>query len=192
MKTKKINRQANIGSIPTFSINSDQEKMKSKQVLSIAAQMQAGKKYSPDYVYMLIDQVLSKGIDISDITSYSKQCERFADLKRMTRKEEGLISDEEYMAGFKGNITEQLSSKEDIEDWIEVECIVEDFINKRATIYFADGIDVFRLLELALQEDAKAERRLEEVKKDYPDFGIILYEALKTKGTIIRLFELLA
>ena len=189
MKTKKTNKQATVGVIPTFSINTNSY---SDRVCRILSQLNGGKTYTPEFLSDMYFKAVD-GEDIKDISAYSREMEKLALLKRSNAATVAILSEDEVKTGFQG-ISEKdiVSTFDDIEDSLCKNHLVEQFLDIRENLYYTLGVDIYRLLELILQGDTKAKSKLNLVVFEYPELKDFIYEVLTTPGTFADIQAILA
>jgi len=176
--------------LPTFSVNRKQDKMHSKGMVKLVSDIEDGKAYTPESLSKVVDKILDDGVKVQDITAYSREVERIAQLKREEKADVPIITQEEFLKGYKGVV---LSLYEDEKSDISlIECIVQEFIDIRENLYYVEGRDIFRLMDLGLQGDKKAWDKLKTLKEHYPELSIVLHETLSTPGVVERLVDKLA
>lgn len=174
----------------TFSVNKEQEKMFSKGMIKLVSDMEQGKTYTAEAISTIVDKILDDGIEVKDLTAYSREIERISQLKREEKAEVPIITQDELLKGFKGVV---LSLYEDeLSDISLIESIVQEFIDIREKIYFAEGKDIYRLLYLGLQGDKVADEKLNSLRKLHTELSIILNDVLSTPGVVQRLIDILA
>lgn len=176
--------------IPTFSVNTQKDKITSDSMLSLASQLEQGKTFTEQGLDVAVDKIVEEGTEIKDISAYSKVVEKFSQLKRAESKFDYFITYDEMHQGYKGVIISEYAA--DDVDICLVECIVQEFLDIRENLYYVEGIDIFRLLELSLQGDEKAQKKLRVAKDNHVELSQLLFDTLSTPGVIQRLIDILA
>lgn len=119
------------------------------------------------------------------LSSFSAACEKFAALERAKKGDVSLLNQEEQEAGHQGVDTMVLTINgngeyfKSVEDMIDLQDTVEEFIDMREYVYLEDGKDIWRLLELSRQGNRKAHRELRAIVQIKDKEGNIFYRGLE-------------
>lgn len=99
-----------------------------------------------------------------NLTGYALACENNQKLVQNARPEVSIITTEEYNQGYTG-ITDIVANyvNENIDDIIseiDIQSYVEEFLTIRERVYFTEGQDLWRMIQLSRMDDLIAQKKL--------------------------------
>lgn len=176
----------------TFSVNKE-PCMYNPRVIKLVNDIEQGKIYSEKAMSKVVNKILDDGIEVEDISAYSREVERQSQLARAkeTENEDFIITLEEVVRGYKGCLVENMVFTVDTYDDLYKDSIVEDFLVIRERIYRSEGKDIYRLLELSFMFDKRSIKALQELNKVYDELPELIEEVI-TNGVFEQIHTILA
>lgn len=154
--------------LPTFSVNPDTYKLeKLEKIMELLSNLEDNdltREWLSEAYIKLIEGNYGDNVNLS---AYSHTCNKNQNLSKMAKHELSLITQNEADEGHIG-ITEIPDYTEDkIEDLIEdidMDSNIKEFLRMRELVFLKLGIDLWRLVELAMkEEDAEASNELKNI-----------------------------
>lgn len=178
--------------LPTFSVNADAYRLdKSQKILELLSTLD-GSDLNTDLNREWLSEAYIKLVegnygDNVNLRAYSQTCNKNQNLSKMAKNELSLITQNEADEGHIG-ITDIADYTEDkIEDLIEdidMASNVKEFLRMRELVFLKLGIDLWRLVELAMkEEDAEASNELKNIMemKKFRSLRNLLNSVLRDK-----------
>lgn len=156
----------------TFSVNSSLTNKKAKQVVALINSMN---DYNRDYAGDAFIEIMEGRTKLFlgdnaeknlNTYAYYRKREDRAEIKKRALTEAPIISEVEFDMGKLGAVAELIENKELNIEEIVVKCsdqgyYVDKYLDIREFFFFKKGIDIHRLLTLAMQGDVQAVRKAE-------------------------------
>lgn len=171
--------------LPTFSVNVDiYSKDAVKRVVEIVKSIDANslnREWIGEAYLRAVEQNMSDNINLS---SYSNACNRNTKLSKMAKPETSILNQDEYNYGYMG-VTDVVADyvEDNIEDIIsslDMDYYIESFLDVREDLYFAQGYDIWRLVQLSKLDDKQAQTKLRMLMDEFEFRDLLYYILTKT------------
>lgn len=164
--------------LPTFSVNvNTYNPVIAKRLIDIAESIDVNNQLMMEWTGEAVLKAVEDGAKVFsgnlNLGKYSDVCNRNDKLNKLNRarKETSLLTQDEVEDGFVGTPEKNMSYEDELLNSklsdLDADSYIEMFLDKREELFLKKGVDIWRLVQLALVEDKQARNKLRVIMEEY-------------------------